>query len=138
MLPVDDMGVGSVRLRWWSFRVGVDTIGLRTLRSPGSVVMVDVRWDRDRPPPAWPTERRLPRRRSWCRPRRSGTAHRGDGHGVSLEAIAVEAGVTKPIVYARVGSRADLSGVLADRLGDRLLAAVNSQAVEDPTDRRAR
>ena len=60
MLPVDDMGASSVRLRWWSFRVGVDTIGLRTLRSPGSVVIVDIRWDRDRPPPAWPTERRLP------------------------------------------------------------------------------
>ena len=45
--------------------------------------------------------------------------------------------MTKPIVYARVGSRADLSDALAERLGDRLLAAVNSQAVEDPTDRRA-
>jgi AcrR family transcriptional regulator len=51
-----------------------------------------------------------------------------DGHGVSLEAIAAEAGVTKPIVYARIGSRADLSDALAERLGDRLLAAVNAPA----------
>lgn len=58
-----------------------------------------------------------------------------DGHGVSLEAIALEAGVTKPIVYARVGSRADLSDALAERLGDRLLAAVSVQAVSGRTDR---
>jgi AcrR family transcriptional regulator len=45
-----------------------------------------------------------------------------DGSGASLEAIAVEAGVTKPIVYARIGSRADLSNALAARLSDRLLA----------------
>jgi AcrR family transcriptional regulator len=44
-----------------------------------------------------------------------------DGSGASLEAIAVEAGVTKPIVYARIGSRADLSNALAARLSDRLL-----------------
>ena len=46
-----------------------------------------------------------------------------DGSGTSLEAIAAEAGVTKPIVYARVGSRAELSNALAERLADRLLAA---------------
>lgn len=44
-----------------------------------------------------------------------------DGSGASLEAIAVEAGVTKPIVYARVGSRAELSNALAARLSGRLL-----------------
>lgn len=58
-----------------------------------------------------------------------------DGHGVSLEAIALEAGVTKPIVYARVGSRAHLSDALAERLGDRLLAAVGVQAAVDRADR---
>ncbi len=58
-----------------------------------------------------------------------------DGHGVSLEAVAVEAGVTKPIIYARVGSRADLSDALAERLGDRLLEAVNLTAAAAPTDR---
>jgi len=48
---------------------------------------------------------------------------RRDGAGVSLEAIAIEAGVTKPIVYARVGGRADLGNALAERLADRLVAA---------------
>ena len=48
---------------------------------------------------------------------------RRDGSGVSLEAIAVEAGVTKPIVYARVGGRADVANALAERLADRMIAA---------------
>jgi AcrR family transcriptional regulator len=48
---------------------------------------------------------------------------RRDGSGVSLEAIAVEAGVTKPIVYARVGGRSELANALAERLSDRLIAA---------------
>lgn len=46
-----------------------------------------------------------------------------DGSGASLESIALEAGVTKPIVYARVGSRAELSNALAGRLAERLIAA---------------
>jgi AcrR family transcriptional regulator len=46
-----------------------------------------------------------------------------DGSGATLDAIALEAGVTKPIVYARVGSRAALSNALAERLADRLLVA---------------
>jgi AcrR family transcriptional regulator len=46
-----------------------------------------------------------------------------DGNGASLESIATEAGVTKPIVYARVGSRAELSNALAARLADRVIAA---------------
>lgn len=44
-----------------------------------------------------------------------------DGHGASLEAIALEAGITKPVVYARIGSRAELSDALAGRLAERLL-----------------
>ncbi len=48
---------------------------------------------------------------------------RRDGSGVSLETIALEAGVTKPIVYARVGSRTEVSNALAERLADRLTAA---------------
>ncbi len=46
---------------------------------------------------------------------------RRDGAGVSLEAIAIEAGVTKPIVYARVGGRTSLADALSDRLTDRLV-----------------
>ena len=48
---------------------------------------------------------------------------RRDGAGVSLEAIAIEAGVTKPIVYARVGGRTEVANALAERLADRLIAA---------------
>ena len=48
---------------------------------------------------------------------------RRDGSGVSLEAIAVEAGVTKPIVSARVGGRTDVANALAERLADRMIAA---------------
>ena len=52
-----------------------------------------------------------------------------DGHAVSLEAIAVDAGVTKPIVYARIGGRADLSDALAGRLTERLNTAANASVV---------
>ncbi len=45
------------------------------------------------------------------------------GAGVSIEAIAREAGVTKPIVYARVGKRTEVSDALAQRLADRLMEA---------------
>jgi AcrR family transcriptional regulator len=55
-----------------------------------------------------------------------------DGHGASIEAIAAEAGVTKPIVYARVGGRAMLSDLLANRLADRLMVA--ARAVVGRTD----
>ena len=50
-----------------------------------------------------------------------------DGNGASLESIAVEAGVTKPVVYARVGSRAELSNALAARLAERLLVAAGAE-----------
>lgn len=50
-------------------------------------------------------------------------AIRRDGPGVSIEAVALEAGVTKPIVYARVGKRTDLADALAQRLSDRLIEA---------------
>ena len=45
---------------------------------------------------------------------------------MSLETIAFEAGVTKPIVYARVGGRTDLANALAERLSDRLVAAART------------
>ena len=50
---------------------------------------------------------------------------RRDGAAVSLETIAIEAGVTKPIVYARVGGRNDVADALAVRLSDRLIAAAS-------------
>ena len=51
---------------------------------------------------------------------------RRDGAGSSLEAVAVEAGVTKPIVYDRVGGRADLADALAERLADRMVFATRT------------
>jgi AcrR family transcriptional regulator len=60
-----------------------------------------------------------------------------DGSGASLDAIAFEAGVTKPIVYARVGSRASLSNALAERLADRLIAATGAAVTEGRLDRGA-
>ncbi len=50
-----------------------------------------------------------------------------DGNGASLEAIAIEAGVTKPVVYARVGDRAALSNALSERLARRLIAAAGNE-----------
>ena len=49
-----------------------------------------------------------------------------DGASVSIEAIAVAAGVTKPIVYDRVGSRADLATALAERLAERMADAARA------------
>ena len=46
-----------------------------------------------------------------------------DGASASIDAVAVEAGITKPIVYARVGSRAELANALADRLAVRMIDA---------------
>lgn len=54
-----------------------------------------------------------------------------DGPGASLEAIAEEAGVTKPIVYERVGTRAEVSDALAERLADRLVAAAGAGGAGD-------
>jgi AcrR family transcriptional regulator len=60
-----------------------------------------------------------------------------EGNGASLEAIAVEAGVTKPIVYARVGSRAELSNALAERLAERLIDAARAEVSSSRLDRDA-
>lgn len=49
-----------------------------------------------------------------------------DGASASIEAIAVAAGVTKPIVYDRVGSRADLATALAERLAERMADAARA------------
>jgi AcrR family transcriptional regulator len=60
-----------------------------------------------------------------------------DGHGASLDAIALEAGVTKPVVYARVGSRAALADALAERFADRLAAQAGAAVAGRPFDRGA-
>ncbi len=63
-------------------------------------------------------------------------AIRRDGSSVSIETIAREAGVTKPIVYAHVGGRTELANTLAQRLADRLIAA-SGEALEVQTTERA-
>jgi AcrR family transcriptional regulator len=50
-------------------------------------------------------------------------AIRREGSGVSLDAIAREAGITKPVVYARVGGRDEMANALAERLTARLVVA---------------
>lgn len=57
------------------------------------------------------------------------------GAGVSIDAIAREAGVTKPIVYARVGNRTELSDALAQRLADRLIDSATSAMAKRRTAR---
>lgn len=57
-----------------------------------------------------------------------------DGSGASLESIAAEAGVTKPIVYARVGARADLCDALTERFVDRMVDAARGKVdLADPS-----
>ncbi len=62
---------------------------------------------------------------------------RRDGAGASLEAIAIEAGVTKPVVYARIGGRADLTNALAERLADRLVLSAQAAIGSRRFDRQA-
>lgn len=63
------------------------------------------------------------------------TVIRREGATASIEAIAAAAGVTKPMVYARVGSRTDLANALAQRLTARLVQAAGS-AIADADDGR--
>ena len=55
-----------------------------------------------------------------------------EGAGVSIDDIALEAGVTKPIVYDRVGSRSELADALAERLADRLVQAAGDSLIGTP------
>jgi AcrR family transcriptional regulator len=62
-------------------------------------------------------------------------AIRREGAGVSIDAIAEEAGVTKPIVYARIGNRAALAEALTQRLADRLAGRVAAATSRRRTER---
>jgi AcrR family transcriptional regulator len=59
------------------------------------------------------------------------TAVRRDGPMVSMEAIAAEAGVTKPIVYRHFGDRSGLVAALASRFSGELLDALRSSLARD-------
>ena len=62
-------------------------------------------------------------------------AIRREGAGVSLEAIAIEAGVTKPVVYARVGGRTEVANALSERLANRIIVAVGTAIAGKPIGR---
>ncbi|MFE4590387.1 TetR family transcriptional regulator [Streptomyces laurentii] len=60
-----------------------------------------------------------------------------DGPQASMNAIAAEAGITKPILYRHFGDKGGLYRALATRHTDALLAALRA-ALDAPADRRAR
>ncbi len=51
-------------------------------------------------------------------------AIRRDGEGASMEAIAAEAGVTKPIIYKHFGDRSGLSAAIGERFSADLVGAI--------------
>src|SRR4051812_12410069 len=51
---------------------------------------------------------------------------RRDGSGVSMAAIAAEAGVTKPILYRHFGDKGGLYGALAERHTEELLDSITA------------
>ncbi|MTE22194.1 TetR family transcriptional regulator [Streptomyces sp. TRM43335] len=60
-----------------------------------------------------------------------------DGPGASMNAIAAEAGITKPILYRHFGDKGGLYRALAVRHTDALVDALRT-ALDEPTDRRER
>ena len=60
-----------------------------------------------------------------------------DGPRASMNAIAAEAGITKPILYRHFGDKGGLYRALATRHTDALLAALRA-ALDAPADRRRR
>ncbi|MBP0461888.1 TetR family transcriptional regulator [Streptomyces montanisoli] len=60
-----------------------------------------------------------------------------DGPGASMNAIAAEAGITKPILYRHFGDKGGLYKALAKRHTDALLDALRA-ALDAPAERRAR
>ncbi|MFF9350405.1 TetR family transcriptional regulator [Streptomyces sp. NPDC014734] len=60
-----------------------------------------------------------------------------DGPGASMNAIAAEAGITKPILYRHFGDKGGLYRALAKRHTDALLVALRA-ALDAPAERRRR
>ncbi|GAA1958068.1 TetR family transcriptional regulator [Kitasatospora viridis] len=62
---------------------------------------------------------------------------RRDGPGASMNAIATEAGITKPILYRHFGDRSGLFQALTERHTSGLLTAIRA-ALAEPLERRER
>ncbi|MFD5558703.1 TetR family transcriptional regulator [Streptomyces sp. NPDC127068] len=60
-----------------------------------------------------------------------------DGPGASMNAIAAEAGITKPILYRHFGDKSGLYAALAQRHTDALLSSLRT-ALDAPAERRER
>src|SRR5688500_11120204 len=60
---------------------------------------------------------------------------RREGPAVSMDEIAHEAGVTKPIVYRAFGDREGLTRALADHFADELANALQRAITDAPDDR---
>jgi AcrR family transcriptional regulator len=58
-------------------------------------------------------------------------AIRRDGPMVSMDVIAAEAGVTKPIVYRHFGDRVGLASALAEQFGAALVAELDAALTQD-------
>ena len=58
-------------------------------------------------------------------------AIRRDGPMVSMDVIAAEAGVTKPIVYRHFGDRLGLASALAEQFGTALVAELDDALAQD-------
>jgi AcrR family transcriptional regulator len=58
-------------------------------------------------------------------------AIRRDGPMVSMDVIAAEAGVTKPIVYRHFGDRVGLASALAEQFGAALVAELDDALTQD-------
>jgi AcrR family transcriptional regulator len=58
-------------------------------------------------------------------------AIRRDGPMVSMDVIAAEAGVTKPIVYRHFGDRVGLASALAEQFGTALVAELDEALTQD-------
>jgi AcrR family transcriptional regulator len=56
---------------------------------------------------------------------------RRDGPGPSMDAIAAEAGITKPILYRHFGDRAGMVAALADRFADELNTVLSGALATD-------
>lgn len=62
---------------------------------------------------------------------------RRDGPSASMDCIAAEAGITKPILYRHFGDKGDLYGLLAERYVEPVMRAI-LPALRQPGDMRAR